>query len=204
MSTKTKTSSKAAGKKAAHAGQPEPEAGIPMGKLLASTEKKTRDSAIRSLALFLAKSNEGDSLLPPLEMAKLWKGIFYCEYRSAGPGLPACCSAVSDHNIQLPHMLLRRSLTAGFWMSDKPLVQQALAQELSDLLLAIPGTSRMPAPPIGAFAKATRKGAAPASEEAQSAEAGPDMTARARGGLSLLEGFWDEMAREWTGLDKWR
>lgn len=41
------------------------------------TEKKTRDSAIKSLSLFLAKS--GEEPIAPLEMAKLWKGIFYCE-----------------------------------------------------------------------------------------------------------------------------
>lgn len=29
----------------------------------------------------------------------------------------------------------------GFWMSDKPLVQQALASELAELLLAITTTS---------------------------------------------------------------
>lgn len=97
-------SSKAAGKRAQKdRSQEDVEASIPMGKMLASTgewwvaltmlgrpctepsrnrplitaEKRTRDSAIRSLAAFLAKS--GDEPLPPLEMAKLWKGIFYCE-----------------------------------------------------------------------------------------------------------------------------
>jgi ribosomal RNA-processing protein 1 len=50
---------------------------IPLGKYLASTEKKTRDGAIKSLANFLSQSD-----LEPMsdaEMAKLWKGIFYCE-----------------------------------------------------------------------------------------------------------------------------
>jgi len=72
----------------------------PLGKYLASTDKKTRDKAIKGLATFLSDpSRDG---LPKSEMAKLWKGIFYC-----------------------------------FWMSDKPLVQQALASELAEILLSI-------------------------------------------------------------------
>ncbi|THH13471.1 hypothetical protein EW146_g6749 [Bondarzewia mesenterica] len=76
----------------------------PLGKYLSSTDKKTRDKAIKNLAIFLS-----DSSRPPLrknDMDTLWKGIFYC-----------------------------------FWMSDKPLVQQALASELAELLLTIDSTS---------------------------------------------------------------
>ncbi|KAG1838345.1 Nop52-domain-containing protein [Suillus tomentosus] len=72
----------------------------PLGKYLASSEKKTRDKAVKNLAVFL--SSDSENVLPDLEMAKLWKGIFYC-----------------------------------FWMSDKPLVQQALAGELAELILTI-------------------------------------------------------------------
>ncbi|KAG0707451.1 Nop52-domain-containing protein [Suillus ampliporus] len=72
----------------------------PLGKYLASSEKKTRDKAVKNLAAFL--SSDSENVLPDLEMAKLWKGIFYC-----------------------------------FWMSDKPLVQQALAGELAELILTI-------------------------------------------------------------------
>ncbi|KAF9041734.1 ribosomal RNA processing protein [Hymenopellis radicata] len=74
----------------------------PLGKYLASTEKKVRDKAIKNLSTFLSDSEDA---LPPPEMAKLWKGIFYC-----------------------------------FWMSDKPLVQQALATELAELILTITST----------------------------------------------------------------
>lgn len=116
----------------------------------ASKERRTRDSAIKSLAAYLAKS--GAEPIDPLELAKLWQGIFYC-----------------------------------FWMSDKPLVQQDLAQELSDLLLTIPGTSKVQAPVLSGFS-----------------ESAGDLTQRTRGGLTLLEGFWDSMSREWSGLDKWR
>jgi ribosomal RNA-processing protein 1 len=76
----------------------------PLGKYLASSDKATRDKAIKKLSTFL--SNSSDESLPPAEMAKLWKGIFYC-----------------------------------FWMSDKPLVQQALAEELAELLITISTTT---------------------------------------------------------------
>ncbi|KAH9486505.1 Ribosomal RNA processing protein 1-like protein B [Psilocybe cubensis] len=78
-------------------------AGPPLGKYLASTEKKTRDKAIKNLSVFLSDSQ---NVISKSEMDKLWKGIFYC-----------------------------------FWMSDKPLVQQALATELAELLLTITSTS---------------------------------------------------------------
>ncbi|KAF5323517.1 hypothetical protein D9611_005657 [Ephemerocybe angulata] len=73
---------------------------LPLGKVLASTEKKVRDRAIKSLSAFLSENSDNE--IPPQEMTKLWKGIFYC-----------------------------------FWMSDKPLVQQALASELAELVLTI-------------------------------------------------------------------
>ncbi|KAG7452318.1 Nop52-domain-containing protein [Guyanagaster necrorhizus] len=75
----------------------------PLGKYLASTDKKVRDKAIKTLSVFLSDSED---TLPPPELAKLWKGIFYC-----------------------------------FWMSDKPLIQQALATELAELVLTITSTS---------------------------------------------------------------
>lgn len=41
-------------------------------------EKGTRDKAVKNLSAFL--SNSPRDALPALEMAKLWKGIFYCPY----------------------------------------------------------------------------------------------------------------------------
>ncbi|GJE87686.1 Nop52 domain-containing protein [Phanerochaete sordida] len=75
----------------------------PLGKYLASNDKKTRDRAVKSLSAFLCDPSHDD--LPKSELAKLWKGIFYC-----------------------------------FWMSDKPLVQQALASEIAEIALQIPKT----------------------------------------------------------------
>ncbi|KXN88781.1 hypothetical protein AN958_06650 [Leucoagaricus sp. SymC.cos] len=76
----------------------------PLAKYFASTEKKTRDKAVKNLAAFLSEAPE--DALSKTEMDKLWKGIFYC-----------------------------------FWMSDKSLVQQALANELAELLLTITSTA---------------------------------------------------------------
>ncbi|KAI0318993.1 ribosomal RNA processing protein [Amylostereum chailletii] len=52
-----------------------------------------------------------------------------------------------------------------FWMSDKPLVQQALATELAELLLSIEPTTSS---------------------------------------LDFLEGFWECLVREWSGIDRLR
>ena len=44
--------------------------------LTSSLDKKTRDKAVKQLAIFL--SNDESNAMPEIEMAKLWKGIFYC------------------------------------------------------------------------------------------------------------------------------
>jgi len=107
----------------------------PLGKYLASTgarifesimfplltissDKKTRDKAVKNLAAFLS-----DPEVPHIsshEMDKLWKGIFYCE-------------------LQSPNDIKKILMTAfqGVWMSDRTLVQQALASELANILLSI-------------------------------------------------------------------
>lgn len=72
----------------------------PLAKYLASTDKKTRDKAVKNLAAFLSDPERPH--LSSHELDKLWKGIFYC-----------------------------------FWMSDKALVQQALASELANIVLSI-------------------------------------------------------------------
>ncbi|GAA5837092.1 hypothetical protein JCM11251_005251 [Rhodosporidiobolus azoricus] len=147
----------------------------PLGKFLASSEKHVRDKAVASLSRFLSAGriskkagkaaaqddSEGeeeqedlpvgdlnwdeewdvDSRLAPLEMSKLWKGIFFC-----------------------------------FWMSDKPLVQQALAQDLADLTLDVRPRSK------------TRNG----------------RVERFRAALCYLKGFWEAVTREWAGLDRLR
>ncbi|KAF8514747.1 Nop52-domain-containing protein [Gautieria morchelliformis] len=75
----------------------------PLGKYLASSDKKIRDKAFKQLSVFL--SNHSQEPLPNSELTKLWKGLFYC-----------------------------------YWMSDKPLVQQALSSELAELVLTISTT----------------------------------------------------------------
>ena len=92
-------------------------------------DKKTRDKAIKGLTAFLSQSGEDEAtagkVLSKGEMAKLWKGIFYCT-----PG------TFRSRLLQTNHIFLDSRI--GFWMSDKPLVQQALATEISEILLVIP------------------------------------------------------------------
>ncbi|BGP54615.1 hypothetical protein JCM8202_004985 [Rhodotorula sphaerocarpa] len=147
----------------------------PLGKFLASSDKLTRDKAVASLSRFLsagrlnhlgplakpddaANGREKDEELPvgdldwdeeyevdarlaPVEMAKLWKGIYYC-----------------------------------FWMTDKPVVQQALAQNLADLTLDVRPRSK------------ARNG----------------RVERFRSALAYLRGFWEAIIREWSTLDHHR
>lgn len=73
---------------------------------------------------------------------------------------------------------LWKGLFYCFWMSDKPLIQQALASELADLLLRI--NPRVPGD------KETRA------------------AARLDAALSFLQGFWVCLVREWSGIDRLR
>ena len=78
------------------------------------------------------------SALSPLDVLKLWKGLFY-----------------------------------ALWMCDRPLPQQALAQDLADLVYVLPTPAR---------------GGDNGGEEVVVVAA-------------WLRGFWATMAREWTGID---
>ncbi|KAJ1594685.1 hypothetical protein NDA11_000921 [Ustilago hordei] len=127
------------------------DASIPLGKALASTEKRIRDSAVRSLHSFLATN--GAHTIPELELQKLWKGLFYC-----------------------------------FWMSDKPLIQQRLANDLAQLVLVHPSCST-------SFTSST-------CTTSPGEEGG--MSERALAGLKFLEAFWDTIVSEWGALDKHR
>ncbi|KAJ9095311.1 hypothetical protein QFC21_005677 [Naganishia friedmannii] len=144
---------------------------LPLGKQLAHTDKKVRDAAINNLTAFL--SNGGitklsapledasggivmmadtedepetrHGQLPPVEMRRLWKGLFYC-----------------------------------FWMSDKPLVQQRLATDLSEIILQI-----------------TPQDEGDDDEEEQG-------LARDMAALDFIQGFWETIIREWVGIDRFR
>lgn len=61
-------------------------------------------------------------------------------------------------------------------MSDKPLVQQALAQDLANLTLDVRPKSK------------TKNG----------------RVERTRAALCYLRGFWEAVTREWAGLDRLR
>ena len=63
-------------------------------------------------------------------------------------------------------------------MSDKPLIQQALAADLADLMLSV-------------NPKSASAGDAAVEE-------------RDRAALGYLRGFWECMCREWAGIDRLR
>ena len=115
----------------------------PLGKFLASSggllspcprrisahlreEKATRDKAVKHLVQFLSQPS-ARVLSDDLELTKLWKGIFYC-------ALTVNLLSIIRKDAHCPS-------EEGYWMSDKPLVQQALATELADILLKIPDPS---------------------------------------------------------------
>jgi ribosomal RNA-processing protein 1 len=82
MAPKHKTGKGGKGKERA---EPKTEAVVPFGKQLAHTDKAVRDQAVRNLTAFLSAGGEGEeeasgyTRLEDKEMAKLWKGLFYCE-----------------------------------------------------------------------------------------------------------------------------
>lgn len=60
------------------------------------------------------------------------------------------------------------------WMSDKPLVQQKLADDLADLVLVVRSSKT------------------------------PSRIGRVNASLAFLEAFWAIVLREWSGLDRLR
>ncbi|KAJ9094817.1 hypothetical protein QFC20_006832 [Naganishia adeliensis] len=140
---------------------------LPLGKQLAHTDKKVRDAAFANVIDFL--SNGGiTQLLAPLE--------------DAGGVIPRTAEEESQdiRRGQLPPLEMRR-LWKGFWMSDKPLVQQRLASDLSSIILQINPRS-------------TTDG-----EDEEEASLARDMAA-----LDFIEGFWEAIIREWVGIDRFR
>ncbi|KAL2018308.1 hypothetical protein VTK56DRAFT_971 [Thermocarpiscus australiensis] len=78
------------------------ERSMPFIKNLASSDRKIRTSALSSLHAFLS-ARQVSSALTPLDVLKLWKGLFY-----------------------------------ALWMCDRAIPQQALCNELADLIYVLP------------------------------------------------------------------
>ncbi|KAM0754402.1 Nop52-domain-containing protein [Meredithblackwellia eburnea MCA 4105] len=141
----------------------------PLGKFLASSDKPIRDKAVLSLARFLAGKKDvelpveggSEEEVEELEVGDLdWDN----EYEL-------------DKRFQRSEM---RKLWKGvyycFWMSDKPLIQQALSSSLSLLTLTILPKSK------------SRQGRVP----------------RFLSSLAYLAAFWECVVREWSALDRLR
>lgn len=96
-------------------------------------------------------------------------------------------------------------------MSDKPLVQQALASELSELILSIPKSdqSTTPATTSSSSSQLSTSSKKPSKRrKSQDREVSNGIQSgasnRAKIGLAFVNGFWKAMIREWSGLDKYR
>ncbi|KAG8763949.1 hypothetical protein FRC11_008276 [Ceratobasidium sp. 423] len=86
----------------------------PLGKYLASTEKKTRDKAIKSLATFL--SDDSQKSMSPSERAKLWKGLFYCFWMSDKPLVQQDLSSeLANLVLVIPPLESAIGFVHGFW-----------------------------------------------------------------------------------------
>ncbi|EPZ30982.1 Nop52-domain-containing protein [Rozella allomycis CSF55] len=78
---------------------------VQFGKLLAHTDKKIRDQSFRKFSSTISQQMD----MTELECMKVWKGLYYCK--------------------------ILFSTSSGYWMSDKPLVQQELASKFAKFFL---------------------------------------------------------------------
>lgn len=108
----------------------------PLGKYLASTGKRAMQYGGVDLLTDL-KTRKRETKLSgtcphfcPIRPAPLSLGMTWINYGRES-------STVSAHSSSYLQLLM---VFPGFWMSDKPLVQQALADELASLLLTIDST----------------------------------------------------------------
>ncbi|KAL5336942.1 nucleolar protein,Nop52-domain-containing protein [Aspergillus crustosus] len=86
----------------------------PFVKELASSDKKIRDKATESLALFLRSKTD----LSLLELLKLWKGLFFCFYHSDRPLTQQALARNLSYTLvpSLPRSTVHRFLRA-FWIT---------------------------------------------------------------------------------------
>ncbi|KJA25902.1 hypothetical protein HYPSUDRAFT_134377 [Hypholoma sublateritium FD-334 SS-4] len=90
-------------------------AALPLGKYLASTEKKTRDKAIKNLSIFLSDSQ---NVIPKSEMDKLWKGIFYCFWMSDKPLVQqGLASELAELLLTITSTSTSLAFLRGFWQA---------------------------------------------------------------------------------------
>ncbi|KAL4816434.1 nucleolar protein,Nop52-domain-containing protein [Aspergillus spinulosporus] len=86
----------------------------PFVRELASSDKKTRDKATDSLALFLQSKTD----ISLLELLKLWKGLFFCFYHSDRPLTQQALARNLSYTLvpSLPRTTVHRFLRA-FWIT---------------------------------------------------------------------------------------
>ncbi|CAH7688333.1 nucleolar protein,Nop52-domain-containing protein [Phakopsora pachyrhizi] len=157
----------------------------PLAKFLASNDKKTRDRAIDALNKFLSHSKSNQSIKVSNEE------LFSAENQTGADDLKfeeeiSADDEDEDEDERLCGLelgKLYKGLFYCYWMSDKPIVQQELAQELSTLCLVVR--------PMKLSADRTD-------------DRWRTKLLVTRSGLKFWNGFWEALNREWHGVDRHR
>ncbi|KAH9824313.1 nucleolar protein,Nop52-domain-containing protein [Melampsora americana] len=139
---------------------------IPLGKFLASNDKSTRDRAVAALRTFISNSDKSSNdLFSIIEFDNEdWNSH----------------TSILDPRLDTLSMSkLYKGLFYCYWMSDKPLVQQQLANELSELPLVY---------------RPNPLGSSKAFNQIQIT----------KGGLRFWKAFWVAIRLEWHGIDRHR
>ncbi|EGG04360.1 uncharacterized protein MELLADRAFT_89447 [Melampsora larici-populina 98AG31] len=139
---------------------------IPLGKFLASNDKSTRDRAVAALRTFISNSDQTpNDLFSIIEFDNEdWNSH----------------TSIDDARLDnLSMSKLYKGLFYCYWMSDKPLIQQQLANELSDLCLVY---------------RPNPLGSSTAFNQIQTT----------KGALRFWKAFWVAIRAEWHGIDRHR
>lgn len=141
---------------------------IPLGKFLASNDKATRDRAVTALRTFISNSDQTpDEVFSKVELKDE-------DWSSSNT------SSIDSRLDTLSMAKLYKGLFYCYWMSDKPLIQQQLANELSDLCLVYRPN------PLSTTSKSLAQ------------------LQITKGGLQFWKGFWVAIRAEWHGIDRHR
>lgn len=127
-----------------------------------TTDKTTRDRAVAALRTFISGSTDASASSDLFTTIELQDTV-WASSTSTDP--------IDSRLDALAMAKLFKGLFYCYWMSDKPLVQQQLANELADLCLVY---RPHPIPSATVLAQ----------------------TMTTRGGLTLWRGFWDAIRRE--------
>ncbi|GAA98577.1 hypothetical protein E5Q_05264 [Mixia osmundae IAM 14324] len=131
---------------------------LPPARLMAANEKSVRSKALEAMAIYLANGAQDEREDLSSSEGSEWEQPYKPDSRLKDAALTT----------------LWKGVFYSFWMSDKPIAQQADAAAIANLVLAI-----RPKRVTG-------------------------RAARTRCALRLLQGFWTTVREEWRGIDRLR